>query len=120
MSIRIILISLLFSFSAWSSDESEIKALLHNYALIMGQHRIELIDKVFSQKFLLENGGKKEFIEKVKTLPLSKKIDEYQFKKGNKPHIYFASMKNKKNESELLINKENGVWKINGNMSDAD
>ena len=71
-----ILLTLLLSFAATlasASDEKAIKELLINYDKVMTEHKTELVEEVFTKKFLSESGGKEEFIEKIKELPKVKK-----------------------------------------------
>ena len=71
MRIQLILLTLCFSLSAMATDEKNIRALFLKYDKIMNNHQVELVDEVFSKKFLADVGGKSEFISKVKSLPKS-------------------------------------------------
>lgn len=136
MRIQLIFLSLVLSLSSFAASESkEMKELFAKYDEVMDSHKVEHVDDIFTKKFLDENGGKAEFIEKVKELPLvksSKKVpSEVTWKKGTKDEIFFASVKepsimkskNQKAEhsgSQFIVVKENGKLKIDGTISDAD
>lgn len=128
-----LIIFLLFIGQAFASSDKEMAELFVNYDAIMLKHKVELVDKVFTQKFLKDSGGKDEFVAKVKELPKdeskSLKLPSVSWKKGNKDEIYFANLKEvssdkKKAASDsgnrFIIVRENGKLKIDGTMSDAD
>lgn len=107
--------------------------LFRNYDAIMLKHKVELVDDVFTEKFLKESGGKTEFIEKVKELPKdeskSLKLPAVSWKKGVKDEIFFASLKENSSDkkssasssgSRFIVVRENGKLKIDGTMSDAE
>ena len=123
MRIQLILTLLILSFQAFASSDKEMKELFKKYDLVMDQRKVELIDEVFSKKFLDSSGGKNEFISKVKTLPLEKTIErKITWRKGVKNDIFYAKQidpKTKTSESEFVIVKENGKLKIQGTIGDA-
>jgi hypothetical protein len=106
--------------------------LFSKYDLVMDHKKIELIDEVFTQKFIKEAGGKEELIEKIKELSPSKEKNaqktKMSWKKGLKSEIYFAKVKNlspnkskkESEESEFIIMKEDGKLKIDGTISDGN
>lgn len=114
------------------ASDQEIKELFKKYDLIMDQKKVELVDEVFTKKFLKDSGGKEEFIDKVKELPLetSKSLgkDVVNWKKGHKNEVILATLKSpSKNKgkhtssgSEFIIIKEDGKLKIDGTMSDGN
>jgi len=125
MRIQLMLILLLFSLTTHSSEEKEINILFQKYQSVMYEKKIELIDEVFSTKFLNDNGGKKELIEKIKGLKIEKKQPgpKLTFKKGQIDEIYFIKLvppgKSERTISnEFIIKKENGKFKIDGTMTD--
>jgi hypothetical protein len=125
----------MISFSVHSSKhevDNRLDILFENYEKIMNHHQIELVDEVFSQKFLKENGGKEEFISKVKELPPPKKqkkirrfLQKWQSSKVGK--VIFAKVKDdsseeknkQSSESQFVIVEEDGKLKIDGTMSDG-
>lgn len=124
---------LLFVSSAFASSDKEMLELFRNYDAIMLKHKVELVDDVFTEKFLKDSGGKAEFIEKVKDLPKdqskSLKLPAVSWKKGVKDEMFFAHLKEntsdkKKAEatsgSRFIVVRENGKLKIDGTMSDAE
>ena len=107
--------------------------LFKNYDSVMLKHKVELVDQVFSEKFLKSSGGKDEFISKVKELPKDESkslgFPSVTWKKGTKDEIYFANLKevtkDKKGSqtdsgNRFIVIRENGKLKIDGTMSDAD
>jgi len=91
----------------------------------MNEKRFELIDDVFSPKFIKDNGGKVEFMNKVKTLPLvkNKKSVEMSWKKGVRTEIYFVKYKRPIPDShgtEFIVIKESEKLKIDGTLSDSN
>jgi hypothetical protein len=103
--------------------------LFKKYESVMDHKKIELIDEVFTKKFIKESGGKKELIKKIKSLPesLVQSQTTMSWKKGNKGEIYLAKLKEKSmnknipisNEAEFVVIKEDGKLKIDGTISDA-
>lgn len=120
----------MLSLSAYSASDKEMKDLIQKYDQVMEQKKTELVDEVFTQRFLRNSGGKKEFIEKVKELPSPTKEEKdlkVTWKKGVKDKIYFAKLvgpqdkKSKKEAShtEFIVVEENGKLKIDGQVGDA-
>lgn len=128
MRIQLIFLFLLSS-GAFASSDKEMNELFKKYDAVMLAHKVELVDEVFTQKFLTSAGGKKEFVEGIKELP---KKDQkslvpavISWKKGLKDELWLAKRKDaaaKKDESgnQFIIVKENGKLKIDGTMSDAE
>ncbi len=128
-----LIIVFMISFSAHAASDKEMADLFKNYDAVMLAHKVELIDDVFTQKFLNSAGGKKEFSEGVKELPKSdaKSLSApvITWKKGVKDELWFAKRKevvDKKkgppteSGNQFIIVKENGKLKIDGTMSDAE
>ncbi len=128
-----LIIFLLFIGQAFASSDKEMAELFTNYDSIMLKHKVELVDKVFTEKFLKNSGGKEEFVEKVKELPKDESkslgLTSVSWKKGNKDEIYFANLKeissdkkkpSKDSGNRFIVVRENGKLKIDGTMSDAD
>ena len=128
---RILLILLVFvSLNAVASQDKELTELFKKYDLIMDQHKTELIDEVFTQKFLNGSGGKKEFEAKVKDLPVEKNpVDrKLTYRKGARDEVWFARLEEPSTDKtkkaplgpEFIIVKENGKFKITGTISDGE
>jgi hypothetical protein len=126
-----ILLTLLLSFTATlasASDEKAIKELLINYDKVMTEHKTELVDEVFTKKFLSESGGKEEFIEKIKELPKVKKKSKIKrilesWKKSKIGNMLVAKVKkdvSTKSSSNFVIIEEDGKLKIDGTISDDE
>ena len=128
-----LIIFLLLAGQVFASSDREMAELFMKYDSIMLKHKVELVDEVFTQKFLKESGGKSEFIEKVKELPKdqskSLKLPAVSWKKGVKDDIFFANLKEhstvkKKGSADsgnrFIVIREDGKLKIDGTMSDAD
>ena len=126
-----ILLTLLLSFAATlasASDEKAIKELLINYDKVMTEHKTELVDEVFTKKFLSESGGKEEFIEKIKELPKVKKKSKIKrilesWKKSKIGNMLVAKVRkdvSTKSSSNFVIIEEDGKLKIDGTISDDE
>jgi hypothetical protein len=122
MRIQLILFLILFtSLHAMAVTDSEMQELFKKYDLLMDHKKVELVNDVFSQKFLKETGGKDKFLEKVKRLPAESsksKPTKVTWKKGAKDDIYFA--KTDLGPSKFIIVIENGRPKIDGTISDTE
>ncbi len=132
MRIQLIL-CLLVSLPAIASSDKEMNELFRKYDAVMMSHKVELVDDVFTEKFLTSAGGKKDFIEGVKELP---KKDEKSllppnitWKKGVKDELWLAKRKDPPEKkkapvvdsgNQFIIVKENGKLKIDGTISDAE
>lgn len=128
-----LLLSLCFSLTVLADDESEVKDLFKSYAQVMDQHKTDLIEDVFTEKFITGAGGKKELEMKIKELPLRKSNSvnaSVKIKQGVKDKdIIFAKLKeatqlkgNKESysHSDFIIKRENGKLKIDGTISDGE
>lgn len=118
MRIQLTILILLFSLNGNAADDKRMKELFQNYDKVMKQHKVELVDDVFSKKFLKDNGGKEEFIEKVKELPKEKKKINIlkSWRKTKIENTYFAKIK----EAQFIIIEEDGKLKIDGTVSDEN
>jgi len=134
---RISIILLLMSFTTLlfaAPEDATIKELFAKYEKVVDAHQVELVDEVFTKNFLEGNGGKEEFIKKVKSEPKTKEKSiqpsKITWKKGVMNEMYFAKVpapasadKKAKEEaatSEFILVKENGKLKIDGTLSDAE
>lgn len=119
-----LILLLLFSGNSVASSDKEMNELFKKYDQVMDQKKVDLVDEIFSKKFLESSGGKQEFIKKVKTLPTEKSIErKLTWRKGLKSEMFYAKQLDpKKNESssEFIIVKENGKLKIQGTIGDAE
>jgi hypothetical protein len=133
MRISLILL-LLISFKLTASEDAEMKRLFEQYDQIMKHHQVELVDEVFTKKFLEDSGGKEEFITKVKELPKAKKERKIRtmlrsWKKGKIGEMFFAKVKDDEepsktkdsgHESQFIVVREEGKLKIDGTISDPE
>jgi len=132
MRIQLIALLCIFSFSLHASDDKSMKELFAKYDQIMDEHKVELVDEVFTQKFLEHNGGKEEFIAKVKELPKVKKRKGMRsllqkWKKSKVGRIFFTKVKDSNvkpgkpsHESEFVVIEVDGKLKIDGTLSDSN
>lgn len=137
MRFQLILILLLafpaFAGNAIAASDKEMVELFKNYDAIMLKHKVELVDQVFTEKFLKNSGGKNEFVLKVKELPKDESkslgLPSVSWKKGVKDEMYFANLKEKSSDkkgsvpdsgSRFIVVREDGKLKIDGTMSDAE
>jgi hypothetical protein len=135
---QIQLITLLLGFtlsvSAFADDQTEAKDLFQNYYKVMDQHKIDLIEDVFTEKYIKHAGGKKELAEKIKELPLLKsatvKAPQLELKQGTRSKdLVFAKVKESTglkgkdashSHSDFILIRENGKLKIDGTISDGE
>jgi len=129
MRIQLIILLSLFSFSSFAVDDKSMQELFSKYDSVMDQKKTDLIDEVFTQKFIRDSGGKQELTDKIKelTTPPSPSKTKMSWKKGQKGDVYLAKVKeistNKMktaHESEFIIIIEDGKPKIDGTMSDGN
>ena len=133
MHILLVLLLTIFGSTSRASDEKSIKELIQKYELVMSEHKTELVDEVFTKKFLRESGGKEEFIEKIKELPKAKKKTKLKrilerWKKSKVGNMFVAKVRkdsSSKSNSEtpssnFVIVEEEGKLKIDGTISDDD
>lgn len=133
MRLQIIFITLLLSGFSFASSEKDMAELFQKYDAIVKEHKFELVDEIFTKKFLKDVGGKDEFITNIKEFPRENKksslSSRVQWKKGSKGEMFFAkkvqtsNLKSKtgiepKNDTSFIIVKENGKLKIDGTISD--
>lgn len=124
------LIILCFMNFAFAQDDKAMNELFQKYDQVMDYKKTDMIEDIFTAKFIKESGGKQELIEKIKELPTPKNkktsTTKTTWRKGLKGDMYFAKMKevsnNKKDshEAEFVVIKENGKLKIDGTLSDGD
>lgn len=129
MRILLILCSLIISVNVQAVDDKSMQELFKKYDSVMDDKKTDLIDEVFTKKFIEDSGGKKELIEKIGDLPkqLVPPKTEMSWKKGNRGEVYLAKLKevspDKKkdnHEAEFIVVKEDGKLKIDGTLSDGD
>jgi hypothetical protein len=128
MRLQLVLIVLFLSkLSIGSTDEDKsVRELFQKYDQLMNDQKSELVDEVFTQKFIRDSGGKEAFIAKVKELPKEKDKNQLTWKKGARSEMIFAKLapinKSKATESsgEFVVVRENGKLKIDGTASDGD
>lgn len=127
MRVQITFLLLFFSASVQAVDDKEMNELFKKYDLLMDEKKVELVDQVFTEKFLRESGGKKEFIEKVKEMETDKSASpsKVTWKKGVRDQMFFAKItpatKKKEVESaEFIVIEEKGKLKIDGQVGDGD
>ena len=132
MRIQLIILSVFLSLNAFGVDDKSMQELFKKYDLVMDQKKIELIDEVFTKKFITDSGGKEELIEKIKGLETPPNIPKTKmtWQKGTKGTMYFAKVKeissknnkskNGDHEAEFIIIEEDGKPKINGTISDGN
>lgn len=125
MRFSIILLLTIF-INAFAVDDKEVNSLFNKYDQVMELKKSELIEEVFTKKFLENNGGKKEFIAKIKDIPKTKSLKSLKvtWYKGRKSEIYFAKYaptnKSKNSDTQFILKVEDGKLKIDGTLSDDD
>jgi hypothetical protein len=129
MQIQLIVLSLLFSLNAFAVDDKAIQDLFKKYDQVMNQKKVELIDEVFSKKFIKDSGGKKKVIEDINSFPASPPAlvpSTITWKKG-KGEMYLAQMKKNSPDksmnsakTEFIIVIEDSKPKVEGTISDPE
>jgi hypothetical protein len=121
-----LLLVCLISVSAFGQTiEKDMRKLFDKYDQVMNQQKVELIDEVFTKKFLESHGGKDAFVEKVKTLPYikPKKGVAKAFARLKKSKVgKFFTVKDKQDgdvSKEFIVKEEDGKLKIDGTLSDG-
>ena len=126
MRLQLALLNLLVSTAALADDKS-IRELFEKYDQVFTQKKTELVDEVFSRKFLRESGGKAEFVSKVQGLEAEpKKIPVVTWKKGSKNQMFYVTLELKPlpgkapaseaESAEFLVVQEDGKFKIDGTL----
>lgn len=119
-------LSLLFilSMPAWANDDLEIKKVFSSYEKIYTQEKTSLVSEVFSEKFLEDHGGEKEFKENIEKMPFPSY--ELEIKPGQMDKdikiVKMIPKGHKGHVNNLFILKKipSGRWKIEGTMSNED
>lgn len=134
MHIQLIILLSLFAGNVFAVDDKSMQELFARYNAVMDMKKVELIDEVFTERFIKGSGGKDELIEKIKDLPtpanksLLPKL-KMSWKKGVKGGVYLAkvkeaslekSKKSEVHETEFIVVKEDGKLKIDGTLSDGN
>lgn len=133
MRIQLIFILLSLSLTVLAVDDRSLKDLFAKYDAIMDQKKIELIEEVFSKKFIQDSGGKEELSAKIRELAapegLAASKSTMSWRKGLKGNMYFAKIKasasgkrsrTTNSETEFIIVVEDGKPKIDGTLSDGN
>ncbi len=131
MRLQIGLLCFLLSFSLFASQDKAMDELFLKYDAIMDHQKFELIDEVFTEKFLKDVGGKDEFIANIKELPKNKEKStsetKLSWREGAKKQMFFAKrvtksrLKSSKEEvpgPSFIVVEEKGKLKIQGTISD--
>ena len=125
--IKALLLIGLVSTSAFASSDKEMQQLFEKYDEVTKYHQVELVDEVFTKNFLKNNGGKNEFIEKIKSAPKEKKkkglgLLVKKWKKSKVGNFFSAKVKGPEvnsPSSEFIIKEEDGKLKIDGTIGDG-
>lgn len=124
MRIQLILLFCVFSLEAFSVDDKSMKDLFKKYDSVVDDKKIDLIDEIFTAKYIKDAGGKKELIGKIKGISGPKTTSDVTWQKGHKANIFFAKVKfigSKTPEvSTFRVIDVNGKPKIDGTENDAD
>lgn len=122
---KILIFCLISSSAIAQTTEKDMRKLFDKYEEVMNQQKVELIDEVFTKKFLESHGGKEAFAEKVKTLPYvkPKKGIAKAFARLKKSKVgKFFTVKDKRGDDvskEFIVKEEDGKLKIDGTLSDG-
>ena len=124
--IKALLIGLI-STSSFASSDKEMQQLLDKYDDVTKYHNVEIVEEVFTKNFLKHNGGREEFITKVKSVPKQKKkkglgLLVKKWKRSKVGKFFSASIKGPEANSptsEFIIKEEDGKLKIDGTIGDG-
>jgi hypothetical protein len=123
------IISIPLVFGSDLSTDQSLNDLFRKYEMVMDQKKTEYIDQVFSKRFIKESGGKKILEKKIlqgpSTLAPKPKL-KWALTKGTKSDLYLAKVSEvnskkiseEKSEAEFIIIREDGIFKIEGTLSD--
>lgn len=117
----------LISTCSFASSDKEMQQLLDKYDDVTKYHNVEIVEEVFTKNFLKHNGGKEEFIEKVKSAPKEKKkkglgLIVKKWKRSKVGKFFSAKVKGSEANSpssEFIIKEEDGKLKIDGTIGDG-
>ncbi len=120
----------LLSGPAMAGLDSDVKALFEKHEKIIHLHQTELIEQVFSKRYIQDKGGLKDFEASIKEKPKAdeKKLKDMSvsWKKGAVTDRILArreEMKNGKKDkghTEYIVIKKDGKLIIDDTIGDAD
>ncbi len=122
---KILLVLMLAQSAFAKSNDKEMRILFDKYDEVMKQQKTELIEEVFTKKFLEGHGGKEAYEAKIKTLPYvkPKKGIAKVFARLKKSKVgKFFTVKDKQDgdvSKEYIVKEEDGKLKIDGTLSDG-
>lgn len=124
MRIQLVLISMLVSLHALAVDEKSMQELFKKYDIVIDDKKTELIDDIFTEKFIKDSGGKTQLAQKIKEMSGPKSKSEVNWQKGHKDEIYLAKVKfvgdKSSKVSTFRVIEVKGKPKIDGMVNDAD
>jgi hypothetical protein len=133
MRIQLILLLCFWTQLSFADRDKEMRALFDNYERVVKYHQVELISDVFTEKFLKENGGIKEFEAKIKEQPKAKakkglKKMLQKWRESKVRGMFFAKVQNQnsgqkqpsQHSPQFIVVEEKGKLKIDGTISDDD
>lgn len=124
MRIQLVLISMLYSLHALAVDDKSMQELFKKYDSVIDEKKTELIEDIFTEKFIKDSGGKSELVQKIKEIDGPKSKSEVTWQKGHKDEIYLAKVKFTGDKaakvSTFRVIEVKGKPKIDGMVNDAD
>lgn len=116
---------LCLSLPAWgNADDAQIKEVFAKYEQILTKNKTELVSEVFSEKYIADRGGEKQF--KSELTPLKVPAYELDIKPGQlDKDIKTVKMipKGHKGHVEnifLMKRRPSGEWRIEGTFANED
>jgi cytochrome oxidase Cu insertion factor (SCO1/SenC/PrrC family) len=131
MRILLIVILLISSTFGFAKSDKAMEELFEKYDVVMRQKKVELLEEVFTDRFIQANGGKAQFADKIKghkTSPTrNKSLVKPKWRKGLKGEMYFVEATKMSDDSKKVLHKtefiiidQDGKLKIDGTLSDAE
>lgn len=120
MQFQLILL-LLLALPALASEDQEIQELFKKYELVMSKNNKTLVPQVFSEKFLLDHGGEKEFSQNIGQVPIGPYVLDIKPGALDKDirHVKLVPRGSKAASENIFILKRRptGAWQIEGTIS---
>lgn len=120
MQFQLILL-LLLALPALASEDQEIQELFKKYELVMSKNNKTLVPQVFSEKFLLDHGGEKEFSQNIGQVSIAPYVLDIKPAALDKEirHVKLVPRGSKAASENIFILKRRptGAWQIEGTIS---
>lgn len=124
MRIQLTILLSLLSLNAFAVDDKSMQDLFKKFDSVVDDKKTELIDEVFTEKYIKDAGGKEKLISNIKEISSPKSKSEITWHKGVQEKLYMAKVKfagdKSAKTSTFRVLEVNGKPKIDGTINDAD